>query len=196
MLSFLFFRMKGGIIMGRRVKITLPENTQREVEFGGKIVKVDSYISLEKYDTIISDIKSTVLYNSEIENKYAFVFVRYIRDVLDLCTNIDVTELSGEDFNSPAILDLLESYIRNFTDMESFIEKEYDRWVMENCFGILANKIPDSKDMEESMNKLAETIENLPEDKLELIGKSIVWNNMPALGKQIAPAEHKSTTEA
>lgn len=196
MLSFLFFRMKGGIIMGRRVKITLPENTQREVEFGGKIVKVDSYISLEKYDTIISDIKSTVLYNSEIENKYAFVFVRYIRDVLDLCTNIDVTELSGEDFNSPAILDLLESYIRNFTDMESFIEKEYDRWVMENCFGILANKIPDSKDMEESMNKLAETIENLPEDKLELIGKSIVWNNMPALGQQIAPAEHKSITEA
>lgn len=196
MLSFLFFRMKGGIIMGRRVKITLPENTQREVEFGEKIIKVDSYISLEKYDTIISDIKSTVLYNSEIENKYAFVFVRYIRDVLDLCTNIDVTELSGEDFNSPAILDLLESYIRNFTDMESFIEKEYDRWVMENCFGILANKIPDSKDMEESMNKLAETIESLPEDKLELIGKSIVWNNMPALGKQIAPAEHKSTTEA
>ena len=182
--------------MGRRVKITLPENTQREVEFGEKIIKVDSYISLEKYDTIISDIKSTVLYNSEIENKYAFVFVRYIRDVLDLCTNIDVTELSGEDFNSPAILDLLESYIRNFTDMESFIEKEYDRWVMENCFGILANKIPDSKDMEESMNKLAETIENLPEDKLELIGKSIVWNNMPALGQQILPAEHKSTTEA
>ena len=46
------------------------------------------------------------------------------------------------------------------------------------------------------MNKLAETIENLPEDKLELIGKSIVWNNMPALGQQILPAEHKSTTEA
>ena len=41
--------------MGRRVKITLPENTQREVEFGEKIIKVDSYISLEKYDTIIVD---------------------------------------------------------------------------------------------------------------------------------------------
>lgn len=178
--------------MGRRVKITLPENTQREVTIGEKIVKVDSYISLEKYDAIVNDIKEVILYNPKIENKYAFVFMRYIRNVLDLCTNIDVTELSGEDFNSPVILDMLESYIRNFTDVESFIEKEYDRWVMENCFGILAKKIPDSKDMEISMNKLAETIEKLPEDKLELISKSIVWNNMPALGQQVAPAEHKN----
>ena len=178
--------------MGRRVKITLPENTQKEVTVGEKAIKIDSYISLEKYDTIINDIKEVVLYNPKIENKYAFVFMRYIRDVLDLCTNIDITELSGEDFNSPVILDMLESYIRNFTDVESFIEKEYDRWVMENCFGILAKKIPDSKDMEISMNKLAETIEKLPEDKLELISKSIVWNNIPALGQQVAPAEHKN----
>lgn len=178
--------------MGRRVKITLPENTQKEVTVGEKTIKIDSYISLEKYDAIINDIKEVVLCNSKIENKYAFVFMRYIRNVLDLCTNIDITELSGEDFNSPVILDMLESHIRNFTDVESFIEKEYDKWVMENCFGILAKKIPDSKDMEISMNKLAETIEKLPEDKLELIGKSIVWNNMPALGKQIAPAEHKT----
>ena len=41
------------------------------------------------------------------------------------------------------------------------------------------------------MKNLSETIDNLPEDKLELISKSIVWNNMPALGQQVAPAEHK-----
>ena len=47
------------------------------------------------------------------------------------------------------------------------------------------------------MKKLSETIEKLPEDKLELISKSIVWNNMPVLGNQIAPAEHISPiTEA
>lgn len=32
--------------MGRRIKITLPENTQQEVKVGEKIVKIDSYISL------------------------------------------------------------------------------------------------------------------------------------------------------
>ena len=36
-----FLRMKGGIIMGRRIKITLPENTQQEVKVGEKIVKID-----------------------------------------------------------------------------------------------------------------------------------------------------------
>lgn len=182
--------------MGRRIKITLPENTQREIKFGDKTIKISSYISLEQCDTIISDIKATILYNSEIENKFSLIYPRYIKDVLDLCTNIDTTELSGEDLNSPVLGEILKSNLINFERIYECIKKEYEKWVMENCFGILANKIPDSKDMEESMNKLAETIENLPEDKLELISKSIVWNNMPALGQQIAPAEHKSTTEA
>ena len=74
------------------------------------------------------------------------------------------------------------------------LEKEYDKWVIENCFGIIANKLPTAAEMEASMAKLSETIENLPDDKLELIGKSIVWNNLPALGQQIAPASHISTT--
>ena len=55
--------------MGRRVKITLPENTQKEVTVGEKTIKIDSYISLEKYDAIINDIKEVVLCNSKIENK-------------------------------------------------------------------------------------------------------------------------------
>ena len=177
--------------MGRRIKITLPENTQQEVKVGEKIVKIDSYISLEKCDTIISDIKSMVLYNSEIENKFALIYPRYIKDVLDLCTNIDTAELGGEDLNSPALEELLKTNLINFERIYECIKKEYDKWVMENCFGILAHKLPSVEDMEKSMKNLSETIDNLPEDKLELISKSIVWNNMPALGQQVAPAEHK-----
>ena len=52
MLSFLFFRMKGGIIMGRKVKITMPEISQKEIEISGKSVKINSLISLENYETI------------------------------------------------------------------------------------------------------------------------------------------------
>ena len=177
--------------MGRRIKITLPENTQQEVKVGEKIVKIDSYISLEKCDTIISDIKSTVLYNSEIENKFALIYPRYIKDVLDLCTNIDTAELGGEDLNSPVLEELLKTNLINFERIYECIKKEYDKWVMENCFGILVHKLPSVEDMEKSMKNLSETINNLPEDKLELISKSIVWNNMPALGQQVAPAEHK-----
>ena len=183
--------------MGNKIKITLPKNTQKEVEFYDKIVKIDDYISLEKCDTIISDIKSMILYNSEIENKFALIYPRYIKDVLDLCTNIDTAELGGEDLNSPALEELLKTNLINFERIYECAKKEYEKWIIENSFGSLGNKLPTPQEMEESMKKLSETIENLPEDKLELIIKSIVWNNMPVLGNQIAPAEHISPiTEA
>lgn len=193
MLSFLFFRMKGGIIMGRKVKITMPEISQKEIEISGKSVKINSLISLENYETIAEDIRNTILYNGEVIDKYALIKMRYIKDVLELCTNIDTTDLEGEDFNKIYAIGFLAENILNFNDTLKSLEKEYDKWVVENCFGIIANKLPTASEMETSMAKLSETIENLPDDKLELIGKSIVWNNLPALGQQIAPASHIST---
>lgn len=185
-----FFRMKGGIVMGRKVKITLPELKVNEVKINDKKIKINAHITLENYEEIISDIKSVILYNSEVEDKYCLLRARYIKDLLEICTNIDTSDFESEDYNSCFFRDLFFDNIDNFIQVEMCIEKEYDKWVMENCFGIIANKMPSSQDMEKSMKSLAETIENLPEDKLELISKSIVWNNMPALGQQIAPAQH------
>lgn len=176
--------------MGRKVKITLPKIEDAEVAIGDKKVKINGYINLKQYDTILDDIKSVILYNKEIEDKYELLHVRIIKDVLELCTNIDTSNLEGEDLNSPYLKDILVENIINFKDIECYIEKEYEKWVMENCFGILAHNLPSSDDMEKSMKKLSETIENLPEDKLELISKSIVWNNIPTLGQQVAPALH------
>ncbi len=176
--------------MGRKVKIILPKYDIKEVEFCDKNVKVNAHITLGNYETILEDIKSTILYNNEVEDKYGLLHLRYIKDILDLCTNIDTSNLEGEDLSSQLFIDLLRDNIDNYRDVQECIEKEYDKWVMENCFGVLANKLPTTKDMEQSMKNIADTIENLPEDKLELISKSIVWNNMPALGKQVAPATH------
>lgn len=182
--------------MARRVKIILPKTEVREIEIGEKKVKIDSYISIEKYETILEDIKSNVLYNNEINDKYALMNLRYIKDILDLCTNIDTQDIDAEDLNSSYLKSILIDYIDNFLTIEDYIKKEYDKWVMENCFGLLAKSIPSAKEMEESMDKLGQTIENLPQDKLEMIAKSIVWNNMPALGGVVAPAEHKVIAEA
>ena len=51
--------------------------------------------------------------------------------------------------------------------------------------------MPTAKELEESMDKILKTINELPTDKLELISKSIVWNQMPALGAIAAPAKHE-----
>ncbi len=176
--------------MSRKVKITLPGVEVQEVKLGDKTIKVDNYITLEKYETILADIKSTVLYNSEIDDKYALLHLKYIKLILDLCTNIDTGDLGAEELSSPVLKDILIDKIENFFDYEDYLEKEYDKLIIENSFGILANKLPSSTEMEKSMKALSNTIENLPEDKLELISKSIVWNNMPALGNQVAPATH------
>ena len=79
---------------------------------------------------------------------------------------------------------------------KDYLEKEYDKYIMENCFGIIAAKMPTAKELEESIDKISKTINELLTDKLELISKSIVWNQMPALGKLTAPAEHQVIAEA
>ena len=191
MLLFLFFRKKGGYEMLKKIKISIPKTNQKEVEVCGKKVKIDAIISLEKYGKISEDIKNLILYNSEVVDKYAMLRVRFIRDVLELCSNIDVSELSGEDFNSTELEDLVYSNIDNAYEIKDYLEKEYDKYIMENCFGIIAAKMPTAKELEESMDKISKTINELPTDKLELISKSIVWNQMPALGAIAAPAKHE-----
>ena len=196
MLLFLFFRKKGGYEMLKKIKISIPKIEQKEIEICGVKVKIDSKISLEKYGKISEDIKNLILYNSEVVDKYAMLRVRFIRDVLELCSNIDISELSGEDFNSTELEELVYSNIDNAYEVKDYLEKEYDKYIMENCFGIIAAKMPTAKELEESMDKISKTINELPTDKLELISKSIVWNQMPALGKLTAPAEHQVIAEA
>lgn len=191
MLLFLFFRKKGGYEMSKKIKISIPKIEQKEVEICGVKVKIDSKISLEKYGKISEDIKNLILYNSEVVDKYAMLRVRFIRDTLDLCTNIDISELSAEDFNSAEFEELIYSNIDNAYEVQDYLEKEYEKWVMENCFGVIAAKMPTAKEIETSVENISKMIENLPKDKLELISKSIVWNQMPALGAIAAPAEHE-----
>ena len=196
MLLFLFFRKKGECEMLKKIKISIPKIEQKEVEICGVKVKIDSKISLEKYGKISEDIKNLILYNSEVVDKYAMLRVRFRRDVLELCSNIDISKLSGEDFNSTELEELVYSNIDNAYEVKDYLEKEYDKYIMENCFGIIAAKMPTAKELEESMDKISKTINELPTDKLELISKSIVWNQMPALGKLTAPAEHQVIAEA
>ena len=191
MLLFLFFRKKGGYEMLKKIKISIPKIEQKEVEICGVKVKIDSKISLEKYGKISEDIKNLILYNSEVVDKYAMLRVRFIRDVLELCSNIDISKLSGEDFNSTELEDLVYSNVDNAYEIKDYLEKEYDKYIMENCFGIIAAKMPTAKEIETSVENISKMIENLPKDKLELISKSIVWNQMPALGAIAAPAKHE-----
>ena len=191
MLLFLFFRKKGECEMLKKIKISIPKIEQKEVEICGVKVKIDTIISLEKYEKISEDIKNIILYNSEVSDKFAMLRVRFIRDVLELCSNIDISELSGEDFNSTELESLVYSNVDNVYEIQDYLEKEYDKYIMENCFGIIAAKMPTAKELEESMDKISKTINELPTDKLELISKSIVWNQMPALGAIAAPAKHE-----
>ena len=93
--------------MSKKIKISIPKIEQKEVEVCGVKVKIDTIISLEKYEKISEDIKNIILYNSEVSDKFAMLRVRFIRDVLELCSNIDISELSGEDFNSTELEDLV-----------------------------------------------------------------------------------------
>lgn len=176
--------------MEEKIKIELNKNKKKEAELNGIKIKVDTFISVENYEIILNDIKTNVFYNTEITDKVHMIDLRLIRDVLELCTNVDIENLDSEDLFSGELMDFLMDNINNFWAITDDILKEYDRFVIENAFGILGNKLPNAKEMEESTKKITDMIENLPEDKLELIAKSIVWNNAPAVGNMVAPADH------
>lgn len=177
--------------MEEKVKIELNPIEMVECELNGIKVKVQKNISAEQYETILKDIKNVVFYDNEIEDKVSAFDIRFIRDVLDFCTNIDISTMTLDDFISIDIIDFLWINIGNYTYLLENVQKEYDKFVMENCFGVLAKKMPSAKDMQITFDKLGDTINNMDSDKLEMIAKSITWNQMPTLGQKIAPAIHE-----
>lgn len=178
--------------MANKVKLEIPKMKTKTIEFLGKNVKINDHISMENYSIIANDIRNNVLYNDEVTDKYALLVIRTYKDILDLCTNINTEDMTADELASDEIWNLLIDNIENFHDIEEWLDKEYDKFILENSLGVLGNKMPSSAEMEKSMDSIAKTINELPEDKLELLAKSIVWNNAPALGQQIAPAEHKA----
>lgn len=175
--------------MEEKVKIEFKIEEPREVEFCGTKVKVRD-ISLEDYSTILEDLKENIFYNSNLEDKHYALQLRFAKNVISLCTNIDTESLNAEDYGRDELLSLLYDNIDNYVKIKNSVEVEYEKSVLEGCFGIIAKKVPSAKSMEKSMDKIVESINNIDPEKLELVAKSIVWNQMPALGKAIAPAEH------
>ena len=175
--------------MEEKVKIEFKIEEPREVDFFGTKVKVRD-ISLEDYSTILEDLKENIFYNSNLEDKHYALQLRFAKNVISLCTNIDTESLNAEDYGRDELLSLLYDNIDNYIKIKNSVEVEYEKSVLEGCFGIIAKKVPSAKSMEKSMDKIVESINNIDPEKLELVAKSIVWNQMPALGKAIAPAEH------
>ena len=180
--------------MEDKVKIIMPKTQVKTIKWEDTEIKIINRIDLEKYNIIIEDIKTNVLFNEKIVNKYYFAKIRLNRVVLELCTNIDVDNMESEDLMSDEILYLLDN-ISNFAEVENCLDKLYYKYIIENAFGVLGDRMPSSQDIEKSMENIASTIQNLPEEKLELIAKSIAWNNAPALGHMAAPIEHSANKE-
>lgn len=173
-----------------KVKIEIPKAEIKKVKFGDQDIEIKSKISIEDYSEISEEVRKEILQN-DMTDKYLMLNLTYIKLVLEACTNIDTKSLSAEELNSTELYSFLEENIDNFYKMKLYLQKEYEKSIMEDCFGIVANKMPNAKEMRESMDIIAETIDNLPEEKLNLISKSIVWNQMPTLGNKIAPATMK-----
>ena len=181
--------------MEEKVKIEFKVEEPKEIDFCGVKVKVRN-ISLEDYGIILEDLKENIFYNNNLEDKCYALHLRFIKNIVTLCTNIDTESISAEDYGRDELWRLLFDNIDNYIEIDNAIEAEYKKVVLENCFGIIAKKVPSAKSMEKSMNKLVEGINSIDSDKLDMVARSIVWNQMPALGKAIAPAEHISEEQS
>lgn len=177
--------------MEDKIKIEFKVENPKEVEFCGTVVKIRE-MSVEDYEYILADIINTVMANEELENKMFYIELRAIRDIAELCTNIDVSDIEINRFISGGqIYSLLcENMVTDIKGIINNIKKEYELYHLKDCFGIIAKKVPNAKQMEKSVNNMVEAINTMDKDRLELLAKSIVWDKAPALGQMIAPAQH------
>lgn len=118
------------------------------------------------------------------------MYLRYIYNVLELCSNIDMENIESSILLDIEVFNVLAQNISNFNILYDILKSELQNYTVKMGFGMVADSMPSSEDMEKSMEVISKTVENIPQDKLELIAKSIAWNQSPALGGLVAPVEH------
>lgn len=174
--------------MDKKIKLKIPKIEINEIEINGQKIKIKNQIAVEDIQRIIIDIQTNIFENNEIIDKAILMHIRMIQDIVEICTNIDTEELNEDELNSWFLYNLLFENIENLYILEDILNDEYKKWILENSLGILGTKMPNSKELEKTIESLKEMIDNIPQEKLETIAKTIVWNNMPTLGQAIAPA--------
>lgn len=164
-----------------KIKIKLNNIENVSFEYNGEIVITKNYISLIDYEMIVNDIRNTIFNSESIINKISFIKLRFNRCVIELLTNIDVSDYKLDDYFICDIVDSLKYYIKNYDDCLNNIMKEYELFVNQINFEKMTTKIPSEDGMKSTIEEMGNLIKGIDTEKLTVLLKSVSFNKMPIM---------------
>ena len=162
-----------------KVKIELNRITEKEISYNGVIIKIKNFIDIETYEIVLADIMKNIILNAEIDNKISNIKIRFAKDILELLTNIDVSDFVADDYFSSDIIEVLTLNINNYSECLGNVLKEYDVYQNKVGFGFIASKVPSEDGIKDIINNISNMVQNMDSNKLETILKGVAFDKMP-----------------
>jgi hypothetical protein len=162
-----------------KVKVKLNKTIPNEVEYNGVKIDILNYISIENYEILLNDIMNNIILNENIDNKISNIQIRFAKCIMELLTNIDISEFTADDYFATDIIDILKSNILNYSLCLDNIIKEYSIYQTRLGFGLIASKVPSEDGMKNIVSDITNMIQNMDTAKLETILKGIAFDKMP-----------------
>jgi len=143
---------------GERISLSLPDLKVSKILIGDVSVSVQSYIDTDTKVTLIKNYIS-LLEQPDVSETIKFVQAEYslILGILDLCTNIDVTNYTTEQVDKMvnSYFPLIANYITNYSSFREELKAVLERENRKNSF-------------EKSLQKLVEKAEGVL-DKIMMV---------------------------
>jgi len=162
-----------------KIKITINKITRKEIEYNDVKFVTDNYVSIENYEILLNDIMSTIILNTEIEDKISNIQIRFAKGIMDLLTNIDTSELKADDFFASDIINILKENICNYSICLDNILKEYQVYQNKNGFGLIASKVPSEDGMKNVIDNISNMVKEMDPEKIQTLLKGIAFDKMP-----------------
>lgn len=164
-----------------KVDVKIPKLIKRTVKFFDVSVKVKPIIGIEDYAIIIKDLRDNFFYQSDMSEH--IIDLRIRRDVLNLCTNINVDKISNDDLATEAISSFISKNIENYLEIGDSILQEFKMTKLQSGFGLVSSRIPSAEEVDKMVNSLKNAINGMDTEKLKDLFGATIYNKSPLFGK-------------
>lgn len=166
-----------------KVDIKIPKLIKKTIKFGEVSIKVKPIIEVNDYAILIKDLRDNFFIEQDM-SEY-IVKLRIKRDILSLCTNVNIDNISNIELESKMLDDFINENIINYNDVVDSILCEFKINKLQTGFGLASSKIPTSEDVDKMLNSLKDAVNGMDTEKLNTLFNATVYNKSPLVAEAV-----------